>query len=250
MPAINKNLHPDAVIHATIYARVSREEEEDDKGFTLPQQIKACVEYARMYGFTVNEAHIFQDDMTGKIASRPGIDALHRVAAAGLIQAVIVYKMSRLGRTHYHQVCFMREMKQYGVEIYDTSTAPGKPSPERTLLQNMLSMIAEYEHAIILDRMEQGRRERAYQGYPRKQRVPFGYRYIELTQEDGRCFQSARSGRHTKGYYEIVPEEAAIVRQIYLWYVHEGWATYRIAQELDRLGVPSALSALFLEVQR
>ena len=31
MPAINKTLHPDAVIHAAIYARVSREEEEDDK---------------------------------------------------------------------------------------------------------------------------------------------------------------------------------------------------------------------------
>lgn len=239
MTSAHTALHPLTPIPAAIYARVSKEEKEDQPGFSLPGQIHACLRYAETYSLQVEPEHIFQDDFTGKAASRPGLDALQEVLASRRIQALIVANIDRLGRSHYDKVQLFRELERHGVTLCHLGTAPGQKSRDHQLLINLLSLFSDFEHSIILERMERGRRARASAGYPRKQKVPFGYRWVEELLPDGSTYQQAREKRHSRGTYAIEPEEAAIVLKIFHWYTAKGWPAYRIAQELNRLGVPT-----------
>jgi site-specific DNA recombinase len=242
MPAVNRTRHPDAVIYAAIYARVSKEEPTDQPGFSLPSQIGECLRYAEMYGIQVRPEHIFQDDFTGKVASRPALDQLHAVLEAGEVQAVIVARIDRLGRSNYDQVVFFKKLEQCGVALYHVGCAPGQKSRDYNLLVGMLSLFSEFEHALILEKLEQGRRERARKGYPRRQKVTYGYRWVEELLPDGRQYEQAKAHRQARGHYVIEPEEAAIIQLIFHWYVVDGWPAYKIAQELTARSIPTMSS--------
>jgi site-specific DNA recombinase len=72
--------------------------------------------------------------------------------------------------------------------------------------------------------MEGGRLRRAKEGYPPASRVPLGYRYV----------------KHEKkgGHYDIDPEEAALVREIFTLYVHGAYSLNQLARLLTERGVP------------
>jgi site-specific DNA recombinase len=97
-------------------------------------------------------------------------------------------------------------------------------TPETQLLTNVRGIIAEYERAKILERMARGRLGRAKEGYPPAGRVALGYRYV----------------KHEKkgGHYEIDPDGAAIVRQLFELYVHGGYSLNKLARHLTERGVP------------
>ena len=239
MPAINHTLHPDTVINGAIYARVSLEEKQDQPGFSLPGQVNDCLKYAETYGIQVAKEHIFEDDFTGKSFSRPDLDNLMDLLPTGKIQALIVPRIDRLGRDAAEMFPFMKKLRLSRVQLCLVGTPPGQETEENRLLLGMLAMFADYDHANTLKRLENGRRNRAQAGYPRKQKPPYGYRWVEELLPDGRQYDQAKLKRHTRGWYAIHPEEAAIVHKIFHWYVVEGWPAYKIAQTLNALGVPS-----------
>jgi site-specific DNA recombinase len=242
MPAVNRTLHPattQADINAAIYARVSLEEKDDQPGFSLPGQVNDCLRYAETYGMTVAPEHIFQDDFTGKSLHRPALDNLIDLLPTGKIQVLIVPRIDRLGRDAAEMFPFMKQIQRSGVKLCLVGTPPGQETDEYRLMLGMLAMFADYEHAIILKRMENGRRNRALAGYPRKQKPPYGLRWVEELLPDGSQYDQAKRKQHTRGWYEIHPEEAAIVVKIFHWYVVDGWPAYKIAQTLNALGIPS-----------
>jgi site-specific DNA recombinase len=92
-----------------------------------------------------------------------------------------------------------------GVERIFLNRSLGR-SPEDDLLLQVQGMVAEYERAKILERSRRGKRHAAQQGSVNVlSGAPYGYRYIS------KCAggESAR--------YEIVLEEARVVRQIFTW---------------------------------
>lgn len=237
MPAAASNGLP--VLHAAIYARVSLEEKEDQPGFSLPGQIHTCLRYAEMYGLQVAPEHIYQDDFTGKSFSRPDLDNLIDLLPTGTIQALIVLRIDRLGRDAAEMFPFMKKLQRSGVQLCLVGSPPGQESDEYRFMLGILAMAAEYEHSIILKRFENGRRNRAQAGYPRKQKPPYGYRWVEELLPDGSQYEQAKQKRHTRGWYDIHPEEAAVVHKIFHWYVLDGWPAYKIAQTLNAMGIPS-----------
>jgi len=71
-------------------------------------------------------------------------------------------------------------------------------------------MIAEYERAQIAERTRRGKKHRAKTGSVNVlSGAPYGYRYVKKSETSA-------------AYYEIVEEEAAIVREVYRWYTEEG----------------------------
>jgi Recombinase len=88
-------------------------------------------------------------------------------------------------------------------------------------------MMAEYERAQILERSRRGKRHHARQGHVNVLcGAPYGYRYMRKTPE-------------TAAYYEIIEEQAAVVRKVYDWYTAEGPSIAAIMRRLNEQGVPT-----------
>jgi DNA invertase Pin-like site-specific DNA recombinase len=87
---------------------------------------------------------------------RPEFNRLAKDAAQGKIDIVAAWSIDRVGRSLGHLVEFMDELRQQDVGIYlhqqqvDTSTAAG-----RAFLQ-MAGVFAEFERAIIVERINSG----------------------------------------------------------------------------------------------
>lgn len=82
---------------AAIYARVSSDQQKDEK--TIASQTGALVEFARQEGYQVPEEWIFEDDgYSGARLVRPGLERIRDLAAEGQLQTVLALSPDRLSR--------------------------------------------------------------------------------------------------------------------------------------------------------
>jgi site-specific DNA recombinase len=133
-----------------------------------------------------------------------------------------VYSPDRLARKYAYQVVLLEEFHRAGVEVIFLNQPVGH-SPEEDLLLQMQGMIAEYERAQILERSRRGKRHAARTGdVSVLAGAPYGYRYI--SQQEG-----AGQAR-----YEIVPEEARVVRQIFDWVGRQRWSLRDVCRQLNQ----------------
>jgi len=209
---------------AAIYARVSTTDQAD-KGYSLPTQLEACQAMAQQEGYIVPDTHVFVDDYTGMSLNRPQFIKLRDLVHQRVVHTVIVYDLDRLSRKLAHQLLLSDEFEQAGVALHIVTMPATEKTPESQLLSNVRGIIAEYERAKILERTRRGLRGRAKEGYPPASGVPLGYRYVK------------HAGKG--GHYEIEPEEAALVHDIFRWYVEDGMSMHAIAVRLIQEGVPT-----------
>ena len=193
---------------AAIYARVSSEKQKDEN--TIASQTSALIEFAVNKNFEVSKDRIIEDEgFSGASLVRPGLEKLRDLAAEGQIQAVLIHSPDRLSRKYAYQVLLMEELARNGVETVFLK-APQTATPEGQLLVQFQGMIAEYERAQILERSRRGKRHRAQQGQVSVlSGAPYGYRYVRRTDDSA-------------AYYEIIEEEATIVRMVYERYTVGG----------------------------
>src|SRR5262249_4601377 len=136
------------------------------------------------------------------------------------------YSPDRLSRKYAYQVLLMEELARHGVETIFIQ-APQGQSPEDQLLLQFQGMIAEYERAQILERSRRGKRHHARQGSVNVLcNAPYGYRYMRKTQE-------------TAASYEILEEQAAVVRKVYAWYTADGLSIGDITRKLHEQNIPT-----------
>ena len=144
---------------AAIYARVSSDRQKENH--TIASQLAALMEYAEPHGYKVPAEWCFQDEgYSGATLLRPGLEALRDLAAAGHIEAVLIYSPDRLSRKYAYQVLLAEELSRCGVELVFLQ-APSGTTPEDQLLVQFQGMIAEYERAQIAERSRRGKRHRA-----------------------------------------------------------------------------------------
>ena len=208
---------------AALYARVSSERQKEEQ--TIGSQTEALKEYAQANGFTVVPEWIFQDEgYSGAILKRPDLERLRDLAAEGQIETILVYSPDRLSRKYAYQVLLMEEFARHGVETVFIKS-PQASTPEEQLLVQFQGMIAEYERAQIAERTRRGKKHRAKSGSVNVlSGAPYGYRYVKKSET-------------SVAYYEIVEEEASIVREVYRWYTEEALSIGQIYRRLNALGV-------------
>jgi site-specific DNA recombinase len=207
-----------------LYARVSSEKQAEEE--TIASQLFVLQERIKADGGVLDPALCFVDDgLTGKTFARPALERLRDLAAAGAMDRLYVLEPDRLARKYAHQMVLVEELQACGVEVVFTNRALGA-TPEDLLLLQMQGMIAEYEHAKILERTRRGRVHAARCGrISVLSRAAFGYRYID---------------KHTGGgqaAWEVVEEEASVVRQIFDWVGHGGCSLREVARRLQQQGV-------------
>jgi len=140
-----------------IYVRVSTD------GQTVENQKRELEAVARRHGWEV--AGVFSDQgVSGAKEKRPAFDRLIQGIARKEFDTVAAWSVDRLGRSLQHLLGFLGELKAKGVDLYlhqqgvDTGTPAGKA------LFQMLGVFAEFERAMIVERVHAGLRRARAQG--------------------------------------------------------------------------------------
>jgi site-specific DNA recombinase len=211
-------LRPTARVRAALYARVSTDKQERDE--TIASQVAALLQASAQRGYQVSDADVFRDEgYSGARLDRPALDRLRDLVAEGGYDVVLVLAPDRLARHYAYQVVVTDEFTQAGCRV-EFLNHTGGTSPEEHLLLQMQGVFAEYERALIAERLRRGRLFAARQGRATWAHPPFGYTYLRKTVT---APQTLLINEH----------EAEIVRLMYHWLVEEGLSSYAITRRLQ-----------------
>ena len=197
---------------AVIYARYSSDRQRD---VSIEQQVNACRKYAE--GHDLEIIHVYDDHaMTGTNDNRPQFQQMIKDSATRAFQFVIVYALDRFSRDRYDSAIHKRTLKANGVKVL-SATENISDDPSGVILESLLEGMAEYYSKELSRKIKRG-----YMSNAEKCMVvgplPLGYR------------------RGDDGKYEIVPEEAKTVQEIYQR-VAKGEAFVTIFEDLNRRGI-------------
>ncbi|MDP9884224.1 DNA invertase Pin-like site-specific DNA recombinase [Sinomonas atrocyanea] len=125
---------------------------------------------------------VFVDSVSGKLASRPGLEkALLSANRAG--DQLVVTKLDRLGRSLENLIELSKQLQAKGVDLVvldqgiDTSTAVGK------MFFHILGAIAEFEHALMSERTRDGLAAARARGRTGGQKPKLGPRQVRLARQ-------------------------------------------------------------------
>ena len=210
-------------IQVALYARVSGEQQAH--AGTIASQVTSLREPIAADGAQLEPEHAFLDEgYSGASLLRPALERLRDAAAACVIDRLYVHSPDRLARRYAYQVLLIEEFRRSGVEVVFLNRPIGASAEDDLLLQ-VQGMIAEYERAKILERSRRGRRHAARSGLVSALgAAPFGYHYVTRAVGGG----MAR--------FEVVEQEARIVRQIFAWVGLERVSLHEICRRLAEAG--------------
>jgi DNA invertase Pin-like site-specific DNA recombinase len=137
-----------AIRRVALYARVSTTDQ------TTENQLLELRRYAEARGWTAVE--YVDHGISGSKDRRPALDELSAAVRRHQVDAVVCWRLDRLGRNLRHLVLFLDDLNARGIafitlgEGIDTSTAAGR------LVAGVLGSIAEFERARIQERIHAG----------------------------------------------------------------------------------------------
>ena len=206
-----------------IYARVSTEKQE--KQATIQSQLSALREFATKNNHIVIEE--FTDDgYSGELLDRPALDKLRDVAKKKVFEAVLVHSPDRLSRNYVNLILTQNELKKHGVVVTYLNRPDSKNTPEDVFSNGIQGLVAEYEKAKILERTRRGRIHKARNGLVVTSMAPYGYRYIRMDK-----------ATNVDGHYEIIEDEARVVKKIFDLFVNKQKSIRAIARCLTNEGI-------------
>ena len=213
-------------LRVAIYARVSGEQQAKED--TISSQIEAVTRRVATDALECDPELRFVDDgYSGTVLARPGLERLRDQAAAGAIDRLDMLDPDRLSRKYAYQVLILEELARCDVEVVFLCNPLGHDPAENLLIQ-VQGMIAEYERAKIMERSRRGKQHAARRGSVNVlSGAPYGYRYISKRDGDG------------EARYQVVAEEARVVRRIFEWVGQERCSIGEVCRRLRREGVPT-----------
>ena len=213
-------------VRAALYARVSSEQQA--QAGTIDSQLEALRRRVAEEGLRIEGEMEFVDEgYSGATLVRPGLERLRDMAAAGCVDRLYVHSPDRLARKYAYQVLLVDELSRCAVEVVFLNHGVGD-SPEDSLLLQVQGMVAEYERAKILERSRRGKLHAARKGVVSVlSGAPYGYRYLP----------ASREGREAQ--YEILLEEAKVVRQVFEWVGGEGCSIGEVRKRLHGNEIPT-----------
>ena len=221
-----KITHPEQLLRAAIYARVSCEQQAQQS--TIESQLEALRERVQADGLRLEGELCFIDDgYSGSTLVRPALERLRDVAWAGGFGRLYVHSPDRLARKYAWQVLLLDELGRSGVELVFLNRSIGV-GPEEDLLLQMQGMIAEYERTKIMERSRRGKRYAARCGsISVLVAAPYGYHYLNKHAGGGQA------------RYEVLLEEARVVKQIFEWVGRDRVSIREVCRRLKEQGISS-----------
>lgn len=164
---------------------------------------------------------IFADEgISGTAAEkRPDFQRMIKACELKRIDLIVTKSVSRFARNVKEALEYVRKLKVLGVGVMFEKEGINTQSMADEMLLNTFAAIAQEESVSISQNLRMANLKRMEKGEYKNSSVPFGFR-----RENG----------------VLVPHEteAAVIRQMYDLYL-SGWSTQTIAEEFNRLGVPT-----------
>ena len=156
---------------AVIYCRVSTKKQARE-GNGLTSQETRCREYAKHRGHNV--VGVFTDDVSGKLAQRPGFDEmLSSIRKKGMV--VIIDDISRMARDVRNHFDLKESIFRAGATLESPSIEFGSDS-DSILIEHLLASVAQHQRQKNGEQAKNRMRARMLGGYWVFM-APLGYRY-------------------------------------------------------------------------
>jgi DNA invertase Pin-like site-specific DNA recombinase len=138
-------------MRAALYLRVSTTDQDTER---QERELRAV---AANRGYDIVE--VYKDNgISGSKGrdKRPAFDQLHKDAARRKFDMVMAWSVDRLGRSLKDLVTFLHEMLALNIELYLFQQALDTTTPSGRAMFQLLGVFAEFERAIIVERVNSG----------------------------------------------------------------------------------------------
>ena len=205
-----------------LYARVSDKKQADN--YSTESQLADMQRYATTHNHTVvaslhDVGSAFRDGL-----ERSQLKRVLEMARQHEIDALIFFSTDRFTRDIGDGVLLRRELYKLGVKLICFHPYPHEVTSEGELM----NILEDWKSAQYVERLREssmrGYRTKAQEGTYSATLAPYGYQRIGVKRE---------------AHIEIVEEHAAVVRNIFQWFVHDGLGTVQIARRLTEERIPS-----------
>jgi len=134
-----------------IYARVSTSDQD------CTQQLTALREYVSARGWTVQGEYV-DNGHSGSKDTRPAMNRLIAAARKRSVDAIVVWKMDRWGRSMPHFIASLEELRNLGVRFIAITQGidTDESNPAAKLMMNLLAAFSEFERELIVERTRAG----------------------------------------------------------------------------------------------
>lgn len=137
-------------MRVALYARCSTLDQ------TPALQLDALRDYARHRDFQIVSEYV-DEGFSGSVRSRPQLDRMLVGAHRRDFDAVVVWKLDRLGRSLGHLIRMVEDLGSLGVDLVSLND-PGldTTAPSGRLIFHIMGAIAEFERELIRERTRAG----------------------------------------------------------------------------------------------
>jgi DNA invertase Pin-like site-specific DNA recombinase len=150
---------PDLLItRVALYARVSTLNNQDPE-----MQLAELREYAGRRGWQISEEYT-DHGVSGSKESRPALNRLMFDACRRRFDAILVWKIDRFGRSLKHLVNSLAELAALGVAFISLRDNLDLSTPSGRLMFQIIGAMAEFERALIQERVRAGLRNARAKG--------------------------------------------------------------------------------------
>jgi DNA invertase Pin-like site-specific DNA recombinase len=146
------------IIKVGLYARVSTQDQK-----TLPMQLQALRTYARQRGWTLG---LQIKDVGSGASDRPQREQLMQAARRRELDAILVWRLDRWGRSLADLVLTLKELSELGVGFVSLTEALDLTTPTGRALAGLLAVFAEFEREILRERVKAGIAHARKEGRP------------------------------------------------------------------------------------
>lgn len=135
-------------MRVAIYARVSTHEQQ-----TLPMQMKTLRKYCRSRNWKI-EMEI--EDIGSGVKDRKKREQILKAARQRKIDAVLVWKLDRWGRSIHDLFSTLKELHDLGVPFVSYTEAVDLSTPIGRAVAGVLSVFADFEREMMKERIKAG----------------------------------------------------------------------------------------------
>ena len=201
-----------------IYARVSTQEQALE-GVSIEAQLAALKAYAKSQDWEVIDEYI-DGGYSGGTDDRPAFKRLLLDAGQKRFNIIAVCKLDRFFRNLRLLLNHLYGLEQLGIKFVSTQEGLDTSTPYGKFAVQIMGVIAEFERGRIGERVRDSRRYLISVGNWPGGRTAYGYRWLAEERK-----------------WELIPEEAEVVRRIYDLYIDKKLGIESIAALLNKDGL-------------